>query len=422
VQDIRQPNPIRAEKDWPPAVVGGVFQTGLNLMRDLIAKGVRAVGVDSDLEHEGFRSSYGKSYACPDPDDHPREWVEFMQRLAGELGGTPERKPVFICAADLWVTALGAHEAELRSYFTFSPAAQLQAALTTKEQQYALADRHGFPRPLTAYIQSKTDLQAFIAQAQFPCLLKPLSHREWSSLPEGNFLRGKKVVTSDTAAELLSHYELCEPYRPNVVAQEIIQGPDTAKHCYFGVYASDGALLSSGVVQEFRTHPMFFGMASVLRPVVEEEISSLCERFFKAVGYVGICEVEVKRDTRDGKVKLIEVNPRFTGSGDSAVYMGVETGWLHYLDLIGQKPAPVAASRFDFHHICLKLDCMTFPKYLSEGAITWHDVIAPYHGTKEFYDFDVRDRRLAATTVVNCVRYLAGGALRGVFAHFRRRS
>jgi D-aspartate ligase len=377
---------------------------------------VRAVGVDSDLEHEGFRSSFGKSYACPDPDGHPREWVQFMQRLAGELGGTPERKPVFICAADLWVVALGAHEAELRGHYTFSPTARLQAALTTKEQQYALADQHGFPRPLTAYIQSKADLQAFIAQARFPCLLKPLSHREWANLPEGNPLRGEKVIQSRTAAELLSHYELSEPYRPNVVAQEIIEGPDTAKRVYFGVYASDGSLLSSGAVKEFRTHPMFFGMPSVVRPVVEEEISSLCERFFRAMGYVGIGEVELKRDTRDGKVKLIELNPRFTGTGDAAVHMGVETGWLHYLDMIGQKPAPVPASRFDFHLICLKLDCITFPKYLSEGVITWREVIAPYLGKTEFYDFDLRDWRLAATTIVLCARYLAGGAWR----HFRR--
>jgi D-aspartate ligase len=388
-------------KDWPPAVVGGVFQTGLNLMRDLIQKGVRAVGVDSLLEHEGFRSSYGKSYACPDPDTQPAEWVRFMQRLSRELAGAQGRKPVFIAAADLFVTALGAHEAELRDYYTFSPAAQLQASLTTKEQQYDLADRYGF-----------------IAQARFPCLLKPLSAREWDTLPEGNALRGNKIVISQTAGELREHYALTEPYRPNVVAQEMIQGPDQAKHCYFAVYASDGSLLSNGVVQEYRTHPMFYGMASVLRPVMEDEIVSLCDRFFRAMGYVGICEIELKRDTRDNKLKLIEVNPRFTGSGDSARYMGVETGWLHYLDLIGEKPEAQPASRFDFHHICLKLDCITVPRYLSQGVITWKDALQPYKGKLEFYDFDIRDPRLAARTVFLCARYLIGGAIR----HMRGRA
>lgn len=398
--------------DWPVAVIGGVFQTGLNLMRDLIRKGVRAVGVSHELEHEGFRSRYGKCYVCPNPDEQPVQWVDFMQGLSRDLQRDGGPKPVFICSADQWVTALATHEQALRDYFTFSPGAQIQSALTNKDDQYALADQYDFPRSLTAQIHSTEDARAFAAQASFPCLLKPLTAREWDALPEGNLLRGKKIVVSQTPEELLAHYAETEPHRPNVVAQELIQGPDKCKYCYFAVYGSDGGLLSNGVVQEYRTHPKFFGMASVTRPVVEPEVLSVCDRFFQAIGYVGICEIELKRDTRDGKIKLIEVNPRFTGSGDAASYMGVETGWLHYLDLIGQKPEPAPASRFDFYHICLKLDCMAFPGYLSDRDLTWRDVITPYRGKREYYDLDWNDPRLAATTILKCARYLAGGLWR----------
>ncbi len=397
-----------ARPEWPPAVVGGVFQTGLNLIRDLTSRGIRAVGVDNDPEHEGFRSSYGKSYLCPNPDEQPAEWVAFMQNLSRQMG----ERPVFIAAADIFVTALGNHEAELRDYYIFSPAARLQADLTSKETQYALADRFAFPRPLTAYIQSGADLDAFIAKAHFPCLLKPLSHREWGDLPEGNSLRGKKVATAETATKLRSLYAECDPRRTNVIAQEIMQGPDSAKNCYFGVYASDGSLLGNATIQEDRTHPMFFGMPSVVHPVVDQEILTMCDKFFRDVGYIGIGEMELKRDSRDGIVKLIEVNARFTGSGDSAVYMGLETGWMHYLDLIGQKPRPVRPSRFDFYHICLKMDCMTVPRYLTEKAITWREILLPYRGKMEFYDFDLSDRRLALNTVLKSIRYVSGGILR----------
>jgi predicted ATP-grasp superfamily ATP-dependent carboligase len=412
------PNRIHAEKDWPPAVVGGVFQNGLNLMRTLISHGVRAVGVDHIAEHEGFRSSYGRSYAAPDPDRNPAEWVAFMQHFSRELTGWAAKKPVFICTADAFVAALGAHGEALRDFYIFSPAARLQAALNTKETQNELADRYAFPRPLTAHIKSRADLQAFAAQAQFPCLLKPLSNREWGYLPEGNPLRGQKVATADSAAELLSHYAHTEPYRPDVVAQEIIEGPDTEKYAYFAAYACDGSLLGSAVARELRCHPIFFGGASVMHPVVDEEIATLCDRFFRAMGYAGDCEIELKRDARDGRLKLIEVNARFTGSSDVAACMGVETGWLHYLDLIGRKPEPVQASRFDFHHICLKLDCMALPGYLSRGVITWREAIVPYRGKVEFYDLDMRDWKLASGTILRCARYLAGGALR----HFRGRT
>jgi predicted ATP-grasp superfamily ATP-dependent carboligase len=409
-------NARKVGPDWPPVVVGGVFQTGLNLMRDLIRKGVKAFGIDSDLQHEGFRSRYGKSYPCPDPDLQPAEWVAFMQSLARDLKNKYGVKPVFICAADQWVTALGAHQEALRDHYTFSPGATIQSALTNKDEQYALADKYDFPRPLTAEIRCTADVDAFIERAMFPCLLKPLSAREWDNLPEGSPMRGLKIATAETPGQLIALYSGLEPYRPNVIAQELIQGPNTNMFCYFSVYATGGSLLSSGCVQEIRNHPKRYGAPSIIHPVSEPEILSLCDRFLRAVGYVGICEIEVKRDSRDGIFKLIEVNPRVTGSGDAASYMGVETGWLHYLDLIGQKPEPVPASRLDFYHIGLKWDFMISPACLQAGILTWHDALVPYRTEREFFDLDLHDWRLAVETLYKCGRYAAGAAWRSLRA------
>src|ERR1035437_1287994 len=143
------PIPERGGMDWPPVVVGSVHQTGLNLMRDFVRKGVRAVGIDYVREHEGFRSIYGESRVCPNPDEDPGGWLAFMRALARSLNA----RPVFIAAADVFVSALGRHAADLRESFIFSDTAELHADLCTKERQYALAERHGFPCPRTAYIR-----------------------------------------------------------------------------------------------------------------------------------------------------------------------------------------------------------------------------------------------------------------------------
>jgi D-aspartate ligase len=200
-------------------VVASVFQTGLNLIRDLSRRGVRAFGVDCIASHAGFRSRYGKSFVCPDPDRQPVEWVAFMKQLARQIGG----KPVIIPAADIFVTALGAHAAELASDYCFSgDSVVLQAALTTKEQQYALAAKAGFPCPRTEHIQGRADLEAFCRDAQFPCLIKPRSEREWKSLPEGNPLRGTKIATAGSVAALLERYRHVETYQPQAVATRSI--------------------------------------------------------------------------------------------------------------------------------------------------------------------------------------------------------
>jgi len=400
-----------AEGGWPPVVVASVFQTGLNLMRDLLRRGVPTVGVDCHPEHEGFRSRYGKSYLCPSPDTHPNEWVAFMIELAASLGA----KPVIIPAADEFVSAIAAHAEVLQRHYIFSmESVGLQGALATKEQQYALAREHGLPIPRTEYIQSRAEMLAFLADARFPCLIKPRHQREWEALPEGNALRGLKLVTSKSAAEMLANYELSEPYRPEVMAQEIIAGGDDTKYCYLSVYGQGSRRLGHCVVQEFRAYPVFFGSGSIVAPVIDPEIDTLCDQFLRAIHYVGICEIEVKRDTRDGVVRLIEANPRFSGTGDAALYTGIEIGWLHYLDLIGQHPEPMEATRFRFKHVTLRRDIPSFEGYLQRGILTWGDIFRSFEGPLEFFDFDADDPRPTLQTLKGCARALAGMTLRWV--------
>ena len=401
----------RAQNDWPSVVVASVFQTGLNLMRDLLRHGVRTVGIDCDATHEGFRSSYGKSYLCPNPDTHPAEWVAYMIDLARQLGG----KPVIIPAADIFVSALGRHVDELQKHYIFSlDSIAVQAMLATKEKQYALAAQHGLPIPRTAYIQSRADLERFAAGARFPGLIKPRHQREWDALPEGNKLRGLKLITADDSASLLADYALAEPHRPEAVVQEIIAGGDDAKYCYLSVYGAGSRRIGHCVVHELRAHPILFGSGSMVEPVVDTEIATLCDNFLRGVNYVGICEIEVKRDTRDGVVRLIEANPRYSVTADAAIYAGVDIGWLHYLDLIGEPIEPAEATKLNFRHVVLRRDIPALPRYVERGILTWKQIRSSYKGKLAYFDFDLHDLRPTAQTVKGCIRIAVGAALRSI--------
>ncbi len=393
----------------PPAVVASVFQTGLNLMRDLEQKGIRVVGVDCHAENPGFRSRYGRSYLSPNPDKEPEKWLEFMLALAAAMG----EKPVLIAAADIFVSAIGRHARILSEHFIFSAkGCLLQAELSTKERQYELARELGLPSPRSAYVQSVEELQAFSHDARFPVLLKPRAHREWEALPAGNPLRGRKTISATTREELLSHYEKVVALVPQAVAQEEIVGPDSAKYCYLSVYAQDGHRLGACVVQELRAYPLLYGCATLVEPVVDNEIDKACNKFLLALGFAGVCEIELKRDIRDGKLLLIEVNPRVSGTGDCARYTGVETGYIHYLDLIGETPSPVSATNFGFRHMMLVNDLSAFPKYLDQGLVGWWQYLRSLSGPMEFFDFDWRDSSNARSAVQRGLRALAGGLLR----------
>ncbi|MGD0829307.1 MAG: hypothetical protein ABR907_00085 [Terracidiphilus sp.] len=398
-----------SQSQRPPAVVASVFQTGLNLMRDLEQKGIRVVGVDCHPENPGFRSCYGRSYLSPNPDTEPEKWLEFMLALAAAMG----EKPVLIAAADIFVSAIGRHAHILSEHYIFSvKGCLLQAELSTKERQYALARELGLPSPRSAYVQSLHDLQDFCEDARFPVLLKPRAHREWEALPVGNPLRGRKTVSAATRQELLSHYEEVVAQVPQAVAQEEIVGPDSAKYCYLSVYAQDGHRLGACVVRELRAYPLLYGCATLVEPVVDNEIDEACNKFLLALGYAGVCEIELKRDIRDGRLLLIEVNPRVSGTGDCARYTGVETGFIHYLDLIGETPPPVAATNFGFRHMMLVNDLSAFPKYLDQGLVGWWEYLRSLSGSMEFFDFDRKDFSNARRAALRGLRALAGGLLR----------
>ena len=119
----------------------------------------------------------------------------------------------------------------------------------------------------------------------------------------------------------------------------------------------------------------------------------------------------MKRDRRDGRVKLIEANPRLSGGGDAAPYAGVDLGWLHYLDLIGQPTTCVNASRLDFRHIVLRADGHAIPAYRRAGLLGWRDLCRSYRPPLAFFDVDLRDWRYSAETLYVAARWLVTGLI-----------
>ena len=407
----------RAEPGWPPVVVTGGYQTGVVLMRDLARRGVTVYCVDFNPEQPCFRSVYGQSFLCPNPDAQPAEWVRFMLDLAGKIGG----RPALIPSADQFVTAIAEHAAALEPHFTFLQSfAAVQSLLATEKRQYEVAADYGMQVPRTRFVESIDDVRAFCAEARFPCLMKPVHFREWERFPPGHPLRFQKIALADSAAELERQYRLAESVSSEAVLQEVIEGPDDAKLVYLSCYGRNGERIAVCLLREIRTEPIYFGSASVVMLADDPDTEALCDRFLRNVGYAGVCEIELKRDSRDGRVKMIEANPRYSVTADAGPYAGVPIGWLHYLDLIGQPVEPMRPDGRDFRHIVLGRDFACYRSYRQAGLMSWREFIRYYRPPVGFFDFDARDWRVSARTLVDLFKTVAGPPIRRVFP--KRRS
>ena len=404
--------PEKAQPGWPAAVVLGSYYTGVNLTRYLVHRGVTTYCTDSDRSRQGFRSVYGKALQCPDPDRQPGEWLAFMLRLARKVGG----KPVLIPSADAFVLAVARHADELAKAYVFCrEAAVLQGMLTAKECQYELAVERGMPVPRTKFAKSPEEVGEFGATAQFPCVIKPVRSYDWAKVPRDHPLANRKVVPASNPKELEERYRVVATVNPDVIVQEVIEGPEREKFVYLSCYSTDRRLIARCIVRELRTAPMIYGNASVVEPAEDADTDRICDKFLKDIGYVGLCEIEVKRDSRDGRTKMIEANARYTGTSDAAPYAGVDLGWLHYLDLIGERVQMVKQNNRHFRHIVLTWDFSTIGNYRRAGLLTWGDIIRSYRPPVAFFDFDLRNWRVSAGTVITLLKLIIGRPIRRMF-------
>ena len=103
-------------------------------------------------------------------------------------------------------------------------------------------------------------------------------------------------------------------------------------------------------------------------------------------------------------------------SSDAAPYAGVDLGWLHYLDLIGQRVELVTQSDRHFRHIVLIWDFSTLGNYHRAGLLTWREIIRTYRRPVYFFDFDPRNWRVAAGTLITLVKLIIGRPIRRFFS------
>ncbi len=229
----------------------------------------------------------------------------------------------------------------------------------------------------------------------------------------GHPLLNQKLAVAQTPDELIAAYESVHQYTPELVVQEIIQGPDTAKFCYMVCFSRTGKKLG-GVRRppiENRAGPLRISHGCRTRHRPGSSIPF--DHFLAEVGYQGLCELELKRDSRDGKIRLIEINPRYSITTDSAPHAGVDTGWLHYLDLIGVDVQPVEQNSHNFRHVVLRRDVSSIRSNMREGLLNWSGLLRSYRRPIYFFDFDLRDRKLSWQTVVEVVKAF-------LYPYFRR--
>ena len=311
-------------------VIEVAWVNGLAAIRSLGRKGLRVLAVDNRPFALGFRSRYAEPRLAPDPLDDEDGFIAALQAIAQE---TDDPLPIFP-THDEHLNAIARHAGVLGERYRFPfPSWDVLERIQSKRHQLETAEAAGVPIPRTLYPGSAGEARAAGDEVGFPLIVKPSANV--------GFRRShrRQLFRCETPTELDRAYELAAPHEPMV--QELIAGGAEEMYTLGSYLDRDGQALGLFSGRKLSQTRGYIGSARAGEAVWVEEVVEQGLALLRALGFHGISQVEVMRDPRDGRYKLLEVNPRLWQWHSLAAACGVDLPWIAYRDLIGD-PLPPA--------------------------------------------------------------------------------
>lgn len=205
-------------------------------------------------------------------------------------------------------------------------------AVSNKYKLFQLAENLGVQIPHTVFVENYSDYKEKRKRvSSFPVVVKP----SFSKFLVGGKIYSGSVMYACDAAELDRLYEQMDILACPSLIQEMIVGEGVG---LFTLFDEDNhlALFSHRRLME---KPPSGGVSVLSESVsIENAMVEAAQKLLSHVGWQGVAMVEFKRDIRDGRPKLMEINGRLWGSLQLAVSAGVDFPMLCLDYYLGKKP------------------------------------------------------------------------------------
>jgi len=174
---------------------------------------------------------------------------------------------------------------------------------------------------------------------------------------------------------------------------------------------------ASFIHRRIREYPVEGGPSTLRESIIHEQVRHDGARLVQNLHLTGVAMVEFKIDSRDGKAKLLEVNPRFWGSLALAINAGVNFPYLLALVALEMDFPPV----FDYSlgHFCRWLLPGDILHFLSNPK-RWHLKPSFFQFRKPNLTYDILDRK-DPLPIIGSVLSLLPFFLSRDFVHIRTR-
>jgi predicted ATP-grasp superfamily ATP-dependent carboligase len=361
-------------------VIGG-YVNALGVVRALASRGVRTAVITTkpyDIAHRSKWASVHRAVGAL----HERsdELIEVLERHAAEWNGW-----VLLPTNDEALAALEKHGERLAStYRIAAPPADAIGYLLDKRLMMEAAQEVGVDTP---HVYGPAEMAtAARNDLRFPIVVKPLV----ASLFTTRF--GSKLGVAHNRGELERWTAEMERARIPGVVLDLVPGPDTAIYPYCAYLDRNGAPVAGRQVRKLRQTPPGFGDARVAEVIDEDpDMREATVEIARRIGLRGIVVAEFKRDPRDGRLRLFDVNGRSVIYNGLLRRAGLDLAALAWCEHMGERPTSNGSR--DWRGVWIHL----YPDLL-RSALEWrHDhmglarFLAPYRRPKVEAVWSARD-------------------------------
>lgn len=360
------------------AIVFGLFETGLGVIRSLGERDLRIIGVDYK-SNIGKISRYAKSVRCPHPLQKESEFIDWVKTRFSDN----HLIPAFITQDD-FLTVFSRNRKTLSEYFAFNMMDHsMLESIMDKYLQSLLAVKAGIEIPKTWQVNEPSDLRHIQADLTYPLIIKGRDVNSWrNSIGTSN-----KVYPANDVNELKSILHGILEKGISVIVQELICGPETNHYKYCSYISANGEVLAEFTLRKIRQNPVRFGVGTVVESIHSPEITDLGRKLFSGIGFIGVGSAEFKKDQTDGTIKLIEINPRYWQQNSLATKCGINFPYINYMDLLERHPDPEKEFKAGIKWINSLKDFDTFLTYRKEGLLSYKNWRSSLKGEKVYSDF-----------------------------------
>ncbi len=350
-------------KQLPPALIVGGDIGSLSIARSLGAAGIQVYAINrpqADVRYSRF---------C--------KWIDLPEAVGGGteswaaylLGAESEhlRGAVLLAGSDAAIELIAVHRQSLSEKFTLdlsNPSAQL--CMLDKLSTYRAAQAAGVPTPKFWVADTREQIEKLSTELVFPLILKPIIGHTFSRKFNGHY------TVANNLDELLGAFDKVSGAGIQTFLVELIPGPDDKLCSYYTYLDEKGNNLIDFTKRVIRRYPINMGGSTYHITDHVPDIQALALALFRQVGLLGVGNVEFKMDDRDGKLKLIECNARFTAADCLLVASGLNLPLFVYDRLTGRAHAePPPRYRMGMRLWKPIADCAAYRELNRMGLLTF---------------------------------------------------